>query len=542
MSLYFDAASVLSGPSNAGSLKSRVYNGKWKSPPAQIYALIVEVAKYNACIKEVIDAAGILAHEPKSRRTNVVEQGDVKQLTPILSLLLVHDFLLSKRGIAAPSNHPLRLAVERHKSRLNAELTRLRVRRGCTSKEGLKKRLLQDQQAVQVFSPRWIRINNALTTLMQELESTFASYTAVDSLSELAAAAGQKKYCLDEHVPDLLAVDRDIDITSTLSYKEGRLILQDKASCFPAYLLLGDHPGRWEGDLVDGCAAPGNKTTHLASLLSSSRVPQRSRVFSLDASPSRSKVLQEMVKKAGVGERVTVLPGQDFLALDPEDRRFRQVTGLLLDPSCSGSGITKREDVPQLILPKSKSELGSTRSSKGSKNRKRKRESPPSPSSAASPPDGVDESARLAKLANLQSQIVEHAFGFPAATRVTYSTCSIHQEENEGVVARVLASSAARRRAWRLEPRTEQAKGLQRWHHRGMQSPPGASDSGPSLSAEEAEACIRCWPTGDEGTGGFFVAIFVRDAGEEEERDERDENEEEEEGCDDEAWEGFSSS
>lgn len=65
MSLYFDAVSVLSGPSNAGSLKSRVYNGKWKSPPAQIYALIVEVAKYNACIKEVIDTAGILAHEPK---------------------------------------------------------------------------------------------------------------------------------------------------------------------------------------------------------------------------------------------------------------------------------------------------------------------------------------------------------------------------------------------------------------------------------------------------------------------------------------------
>lgn len=65
MSLYFEAAAVLSGPSHAGSLKSRVYTGKWKSPPAQIYALIVEVAKYNECIKEVIDNAGILAHESK---------------------------------------------------------------------------------------------------------------------------------------------------------------------------------------------------------------------------------------------------------------------------------------------------------------------------------------------------------------------------------------------------------------------------------------------------------------------------------------------
>ncbi|KAF3481041.1 uncharacterized protein GIQ15_03800 [Arthroderma uncinatum] len=533
MSLYFEAATVLSGPSNAGSLKSRIYTGQWKSPPAQIYALVVEAAKYDGFIKQVVDAAGLLSHEPK--------------LTPLLSLLLVHDFLLSKRGIAAPSSHPLRLAVERHKTRLNAEFTKLRVRRGCASKEELKRSLLQDQRTSQAFSPRWIRINNALTTLAQELETTFSTYSPVDSLAELAADSDsdsdRKRYYLDEHIPDLLAIGPDSDIISTPSYKEGRLILQDKASCFPAYLLLGDNPEQWSGDIIDGCAAPGNKTTHLASLLSSRRKSdgqQKNRIFSLDASHSRSKILQEMVKKAGVKDRVTVLPGQDFLALDPKDRRFQQVTALLLDPSCSGSGITKRENIPQLALPKSKSELASTNASSRPKNKKRKRGDETGPTAAPAPASSSDntaDSARLTKLANLQSQIIEHAFRFPAATRVTYSTCSIHRQENEGVVAHVLASSIARRRGWRVEARADQASGLHKWHHRGVAPTSDTPGDEETLSPEDTEACVRCWPEDEDGTGGFFVAAFVRDADAGE--DEEDEGEEE---YDEEVWEGCSSS
>ena len=45
---------------------------------------------------------------------------------PVLALLLVHDFLLSKRGIALAASHGLRASIERHKARLNAELTAAR--------------------------------------------------------------------------------------------------------------------------------------------------------------------------------------------------------------------------------------------------------------------------------------------------------------------------------------------------------------------------------------------------------------------------------
>lgn len=396
------------------------------------------------------------------------------------------------------------------------------MRRKCASIQEFRSLLAKESQSP-AFSPRWVRINNATTTLDDELQSTFASFTRVSSLSELAAAT-TKAYYLDTHIPDLVAVGPDANLVTSAAYKGGRIILQDKASCIPAYLLLGNQINSWTGDIIDGCAAPGNKTTHLASLLSSkgdrkSRC-KKSRIYSLDASQSRSKILQRMVTVAGVDNRVTVLAGQDFLALDPGDSRFANVTALLLDPSCSGSGILKREDIPELVLPNSKS--GSTRTMKSNNSnqhtRKRKRGGDSSTSSGTSDTVAVPEeeaeeqvdSTRLAKLSNLQSQIIEHAFKFPAAVRITYSTCSIHNEENESVVARVLASTVAKQRGWNMLLRSEQPEGLQNWKHRGISAGSSDGNPGPKLSADDADSCIRCWPADEQGSGGFFVAGFVR--------------------------------
>ena len=66
MSLYYDAASILAGPSAGGSFKSRIYNARdTKASPAQIYALITESSKWDIVLKEVIENASILDVEPK---------------------------------------------------------------------------------------------------------------------------------------------------------------------------------------------------------------------------------------------------------------------------------------------------------------------------------------------------------------------------------------------------------------------------------------------------------------------------------------------
>ena len=507
MALYTEASRILSTP-GTGSLKSRIYNSNQNGPknrttPKQIYALITETTKYDLLLSEIINRADLLTHEPK--------------LTPTLALLLVHDFLLSKNGVAAAATHPFRLAIDRHKSRLKGEFIKARVRRGCATVEDVKAAVLREKGGHddhEVY-PRWVRVNTIRSSLEEQFATTFAAYDVVKSLAELQADS--KRVFVDPHVPDLVAVPPGTDFSTESAYRSGRIILQDKASCFPAYLLAGEWNA--DGDVVDACAAPGNKTTHLAALRGSR--DDRSRdgggrgIIAMDASPARSKTLAKMVATAGAD--VSILAGQDFLALDPLDPRFANVTGLLLDPSCSGSGIIGRDDV-EIVLPE-------PRSSK----RKRADSRPP-------PAAPVKDDERLTKLSNLQTHIVEHALSFPAAKRITYSTCSIHEIENEAVVARVLRSDIARQRGWRVLRRDEQPDGLKGWTSRGQSS---------QLKADDLQGCLRCWPGDEHGVGGFFVVGFVRDDDNnnkedaEEEKNE-DEDDDDDDDDDDDEWNGFS--
>ncbi|KAI6968191.1 hypothetical protein KC329_g14214 [Hortaea werneckii] len=130
-----------------------------------------------------------------------------------------------------------------------------------------------------------------------------------------------------------------MDLTTTKAYKSGQIILQDKASCFPAYLL---NPGSTEGDVIDACAAPGNKTTHLAAILAE-KDNQDAKVIACEKNELRSQTLTKMTKLAGGEKSITVKAKQDFMRLDPSAKEYRNVTALLLDPSCSGSGITTTE-------------------------------------------------------------------------------------------------------------------------------------------------------------------------------------------------------
>jgi 25S rRNA (cytosine2278-C5)-methyltransferase len=490
-------------------------------------------------------------------------------LTPILALLLVHDLLVAKNGngnIQLPEHHGLRAAVERHKARLSAELTRARLRRGAHTLTVLREQVERAAAAsVSTTSSlaaatRWVRINTLKTTLEQQLATTFAGYERVANLKELLAtdAEGPRLY-VDEHVPNLLAVPLvmvpsasssiQTDLTRCDAYKRGAIIFQDKASCFPAYLLdPASVPGG--GHVIDACAAPGNKTTHLAALLGEERTPTERRVFAFEKDKYRSKTLQNMLQKAGAlsesgedGESgvsiATVDAGQDFLKVDPTAERFRDVRALLLDPSCSGSGIVGRDAMPELHLPKAAKMMGGSSSSQQSKpangknKGKRKRGGALEVKKEEFLPTDItslddlqtkdDPKARLAALASFQLAILLHACSFPAAQRVTYSTCSVHAVENEQVVMRALR--ALRRSpttaCWRLLQRDEQVAGMQAWPVRG--DPRGAEnvprgendededDEEDDDAAAVAEACIRSYADDDRGVMGFFVAAFVRD-------------------------------
>lgn len=445
----------------------------------------------------------------------VQDVDEISKLTPLLSLLLVHDFLLKKGGIALPASHGLRTTIERQKARLNAEFTRARIRRKCASVDALRE-LIEDALYSNSQHPRWIRINTLNSTVDEQLASTFASYQRADSIHKVLSSPDKLIY-VDEHIPNLVAVSPRFDFAKSDAYKSGAVILQDKASCFPAYLL---NPQPEDKDVIDGCAAPGNKTTHLAAIIKSRCSRDTSQpeatVHAFEKDPNRAKTLEKMVKIAGTGSFTRVHPGQDFLKVDPSDQMFSKVGAILLDPSCSGSGIVGRDDMPELHLPMAPRAQAPSKTPKkaaAQTSRKRKRhEDDADTHKVMIDDDGnttvatseKDLKARLEALSSFQLSILLHAFNFPAARKITYSTCSFHAEENEHVVLKALRSGIAQKRGWRVLPREAQISGMKAWPVRGL------SDACNGAS-EVAEACIRAYKDDGRGVMGFFVAAFVCD-------------------------------
>ena len=254
---------------------------------------------------------------------------------------------------------------------------------------------------------------------------------------------GNRAFYHDGDVPDLLVFKPkgQSDVSRIPYTRSGELVIQQKASCFPA-IALAPPPG---ATVIDACAAPGNKTSHLAAVMNN-----RGRVVAFEHNERRCNLLRRMM--ATKGASIVECVHGSFLDAAPDDPRYADVTHVLLDPSCSSSGMSRTS---------------------------------------------LNEPSALQELADTQVALVLHAMRFPAVRVVCYSTCSIHQIENESVVRRVLTSTQQRD--------FELAVAMPSWGRRGHLLPDG--------ERTEAERIARCtvrsaYP--EDGTIGFFLAKFVR--------------------------------
>jgi 25S rRNA (cytosine2278-C5)-methyltransferase len=169
------------------------------------------------------------------------------------------------------------------------------------------------------------------------------------------------------------------DIHGTAAYKEGKIVVQSLASCLPALVLDPE-----EGSVVvDTCAAPGNKTSHMAMLMNNT-----GKIYAYEMDKRRCKVLQRQLEKFGVTNAEVI--NADFVHSDPAGHG--DVRYILCDPSCSGSGVHLNYK--------------------------------------------YDE-RRVRSLRAFQIKIVRHALKFKPE-KLVYSVCSIHKEEGEEVVEAIL--------------------------------------------------------------------------------------------------------
>jgi 16S rRNA (cytosine967-C5)-methyltransferase len=239
------------------------------------------------------------------------------------------------------------------------------------------------------------------------------------------------------------------DVSATAAFAEGRVRLQDEGSQLVAELagFAPEADSNTKRKILDACAAPGGKTLILAE-----RNPA-AQIVACEFSPVRHEQLRRRL--ALLGERVECRLA-DASALG-EEGLFDLA---LVDAPCSGTGTLGRN--PEI------------------RHRLRLED--------------------LARQAERQTAILAAALrAVRPGGRVLYSTCSLEPEENEQVVAAVLAATAGAA----IAPLGARIDDLQR---AGILLEGGAERL---RSALTAEGFLRLLP-GVLPTDGFFIALLEK--------------------------------
>jgi len=174
-------------------------------------------------------------------------------------------------------------------------------------------------------------------------------------------------------------------LTGTTSFQEGLFYIQDKSSCFAAE-VANPKP---KMTVLDVCAAPGAKTTHLAQLMQNQGV-----ICSMDYSVRRMQVWRKEVSRMGVKIAEPVIA--DACISLPF---MLEADIVVLDPPCTSTGVfAKQPSAKWRLTPRSND-----------------------------------------KMADIQWRMINNCAGKVKSGGVlTYSTCSITIEENEMVIERFL--------------------------------------------------------------------------------------------------------
>jgi 16S rRNA (cytosine967-C5)-methyltransferase len=205
-------------------------------------------------------------------------------------------------------------------------------------------------------------------------------------LDEVLAAGGVAQS--SQIAPEAWRVQGATAALQTLA-REGKIYLQDEASQLVAHVL----DAREDERVLDVCAAPGSKTTHIAA-----RTPNLSLIVAGDVHEHRLRAVVKAAERQGV-ERLHVVVHDAEVALPYSAGSFDRV---LVDAPCTGTGTLRRN--PEIRW-------------------------------RISAHDILDVSGRQRRILASAARMVR------PLGHLVYSTCSVEPEENEEVVARFLCEN-----------------------------------------------------------------------------------------------------
>ena len=184
-----------------------------------------------------------------------------------------------------------------------------------------------------------------------------------------------------------LLVSQAGNAAASWSFREGFCTIQDESSMLVGF-AVNPKPGM---SVLDTCAAPGGKTTHLAEKMGNEGV-----IIALDIHPHKLKLIQENANRLGI----TIIHTKQADARDlPADLSTAPFDRILVDAPCSGFGVIRRK--PDLKWQRQEKDI--------------------------------------AAIAQMQVEILKQAAGWlkPGGTLI-YSTCTVDPEENARLVHRFL--------------------------------------------------------------------------------------------------------
>ncbi|MBS3977781.1 MAG: 16S rRNA (cytosine(967)-C(5))-methyltransferase RsmB [Syntrophomonadaceae bacterium] len=152
--------------------------------------------------------------------------------------------------------------------------------------------------------------------------------TSRDGLIEVLAGEGVKAEpgCLTTESIRINGLDH---IDGLPSFAAGLFLVQDEAAQLVSH-VLNPKPEQF---VLDACAAPGTKTTHLAQLMQN-----KGQILAWDIHPHKIALIEENCRRLGISI-VTAKEG-DARRL-PHDL-LGKVDAMLLDAPCSGTGVLRR--------------------------------------------------------------------------------------------------------------------------------------------------------------------------------------------------------
>jgi 16S rRNA (cytosine967-C5)-methyltransferase len=164
---------------------------------------------------------------------------------------------------------------------------------------------------------------------------------------ELAEAESPVRTRTDPTIPEALVVEGPLDVHGSAPWRAGRFLAQSRAAMLPAR-ALDPQPGE---RILDLCAAPGGKSTHLAALMQ-----DRGEVVAVERNPRRAGDLERSARRlhANCVRVVLADAAQPLVGEGQFDR-------VLVDPPCSGLGtLQARADLRWRVAEEQVAELTRT--------------------------------------------------------------------------------------------------------------------------------------------------------------------------------------